>query len=157
VTPSHTASHRAASFNLRPAPASRTSPPPPRAVPKDAEEEEYLENLFDTLCCCIMLPDNRNAFVAAEVGAPALGGRAWVAASARRPARSFQSLEATPSPRKRRSNHPACAAHSLSHACLAASSAQCARQGVELMFLLLKAKRASRYGAVKALDFACTR
>lgn len=30
-------------------------------------------------------------------------------------------------------------------------------QGVELMFLLLKAKRASRYGAIKALDFACTR
>jgi len=30
-------------------------------------------------------------------------------------------------------------------------------QGVELMFLLLKAKRSSRYGAIKALDFACTR
>ncbi|GBF90342.1 hypothetical protein Rsub_02448 [Raphidocelis subcapitata] len=63
--------------------------------PQDAEEEEYLENVFDALCCCIMLPDNRAAFVAAE--------------------------------------------------------------GIELMYLLLKAKRASRYGAVKALDFACTR
>ncbi|KAI8465924.1 MAG: Catenin-beta-like protein [Monoraphidium minutum] len=62
--------------------------------PQDAEEGEYLENLFDALCSCLMLPENRTAFVAAE--------------------------------------------------------------GVELMFLLLKAKRASRYGAVKALDFACT-
>ncbi|KIY93572.1 Beta-catenin-like protein 1 [Monoraphidium neglectum] len=62
--------------------------------PQDAEEQEYLENLFDALCSCLMLPENRIAFVAAE--------------------------------------------------------------GVELMFLLLKAKKASRYGAIKALDFACT-
>jgi hypothetical protein len=43
------------------------------AAHQDAEEEEYLENLFDALCCCIMLPENRAAFVAAEVGG--WGGR----------------------------------------------------------------------------------
>ena len=37
--------------------------------PQDAEEQEYLENLFDALCSCLMLPENRAAFVAAEVRA----------------------------------------------------------------------------------------
>ncbi|WIA28620.1 hypothetical protein OEZ86_011157 [Tetradesmus obliquus] len=63
--------------------------------PADAEEQEFVENLFDTLCSCLLLPANRAAFVECE--------------------------------------------------------------GVELMHLLLKGKKSSRYGAIKAIDFATTR
>ena len=44
--------------------------PPPRLLRpymQDAEEAEYLENLFDALCSCLMEPANRAAFVVAEV------------------------------------------------------------------------------------------
>lgn len=27
--------------------------------PQDAEEQEFMENLFDTLCSCLLLPANR--------------------------------------------------------------------------------------------------
>eukprot|EP00775_Hariotina_reticulata_P010490 gene10490-10649_t len=63
--------------------------------PADAEEQEFMENVFDTLCSCLMLPANRSAFVECE--------------------------------------------------------------GMELMHLLLKSKKSSRYGAIKAIDFATTR
>jgi hypothetical protein len=50
--------------------------PPPNAETKiqikDDEEAEYLENVFDALCCALMLPANRALFVEAEVRA---GGR----------------------------------------------------------------------------------
>lgn len=63
--------------------------------PQTSDEEEYLENLFDALCTCLMQPRTRKLFLDAE--------------------------------------------------------------GVELMAIILKQKRLSRVGALKALDFATTR
>lgn len=63
--------------------------------PQTSDEEEYLENLFDALCTCLMQSDTRKLFLDAE--------------------------------------------------------------GVELMAIILKQKRLSRVGALKALDFASTR
>lgn len=37
-----------------------------RRDPKTSEEEEYLENLFDTLCTCLMQPKTRTLFFEAE-------------------------------------------------------------------------------------------
>ena len=76
------------------------SPPPPflPSSPRDAEtseEEELVENLFGTLCSCLMLPENKRAFVESE--------------------------------------------------------------GIELMLLVLKGRRAHRTAALKVLDFATTR
>jgi beta-catenin-like protein 1 len=34
--------------------------------PKTSDEEEYLENLFDTLCTCLMQPSTRTLFFQAE-------------------------------------------------------------------------------------------
>ena len=34
--------------------------------PKASDEEEYLENLFDVLCTCLMQPVTRTAFFEAE-------------------------------------------------------------------------------------------
>ncbi len=34
--------------------------------PKASDEEEYLENLFDVLCSCLMQPFSRTAFFEAE-------------------------------------------------------------------------------------------
>lgn len=39
--------------------------------PKTSEEEEYLENLFDTLCTCLMQPKTRTLFFEAEGTVPA--------------------------------------------------------------------------------------
>ncbi|KAG1678261.1 hypothetical protein FOA52_013881 [Chlamydomonas sp. UWO 241] len=63
--------------------------------PATAEEDELMQNCFDVLCSCLMLHENKVAFVTAE--------------------------------------------------------------GVELMWIILQNKKASRYGAVKLLDFATTR
>ena len=38
----------------------------PRRDPATAEEEELLENLFGVACACLMLPENKVAFVEAE-------------------------------------------------------------------------------------------
>lgn len=40
-------------------------------------------------------------------------------------------------------------------ACCRSTFVEC--EGVELMHLLLKGKKSSRYGAIKAIDFATTR
>jgi hypothetical protein len=46
----------------------------------------------------------------------------------------------------------------LMHArCCPCRSAFVECEGVELMHLLLKGKKSSRYGAIKAIDFATTR
>ena len=37
-----------------------------RRDPKASDEEEYLENLFDVLCSCLMQPFSRTAFFEAE-------------------------------------------------------------------------------------------
>ncbi len=58
-------------------------------------EEEFIDNLFDVVCACLMLDDNKPHFIAGE--------------------------------------------------------------GVELMLLMLKNKRYARGGALRTLDFACTR
>ena len=48
--------------------------------PTTTEEEEFLENMFDVVCACLMLPDNKPAFVEAEggwVGGWVGGGWGW--------------------------------------------------------------------------------
>jgi hypothetical protein len=36
--------------------------------PHSEEEAEYLNNLFNAMCACLMTPEGRSLFVAAEVG-----------------------------------------------------------------------------------------
>ena len=43
-----------------------------RRDPKASDEEEYLENLFDVLCSCLMQPFSRTAFFEAEGDTPKL-------------------------------------------------------------------------------------
>lgn len=37
-----------------------------RHNPSTAEEQEMMENLFDALCSCLMLPSNRDRFLRGE-------------------------------------------------------------------------------------------
>lgn len=59
--------HGCASFQSAPF----VLPPTPPQVfkrhnPSTAEEQEMMENLFDGLCSCLMLPSNRDRFLRGE-------------------------------------------------------------------------------------------
>lgn len=56
---------------LHPAPVrTHVLPAPPQVFkrhnPSTAEEQEMMENLFDALCSCLMLPANRERFLKGE-------------------------------------------------------------------------------------------
>ena len=34
--------------------------------PQSEDEQEFVENIFDCLCSCLMLPENKTLFVKAE-------------------------------------------------------------------------------------------
>lgn len=160
-----------AAMPLAPAIRSPASPPrsrpsvlvlivpwPRRRDPETTEEEEYLENLFDVVASCLLLPENRAVFVEAEGAlstpfpSPFLLGRSPVCV--------------TPVGALPHSRPWADCQHALLPVWLGARPALVIplsppppkhTTGVELLLLILRAKRAARRSALKCLDFATTR
>jgi len=115
--------------------------------PATAEEEEFMQNCFDLLCTCLMIQENKVAFVKA---------------------RGCGRMGCLTKQRRRREGGPCPLCFSQARLMPATHYAPFSptpltrlptpqSEGVELVWIMLQSKKQSRYGAVKLLDFATTR